>query len=163
MPCASCAKDKKEKKWLYPWSSSSCIFAASSLFCSDAISCKKLFATGWFSGVKSWVALKSVVWIKNPLAFKMGSKSSFQRFSVFLTFNDSMMHHVNWFSNCTLFENHLKCLIWILTFWHFPPIFVLLKLTCLVTLFDHKLHVFAKTRQIEPFLASWINCCPLKM
>ena len=26
-----------------------------------------------------------------------------------------------------------------LTFWHFPPIFVLLKLTCLVTLFDRKL------------------------
>mgnify|MGYP006975815893 CR=1 FL=1 len=29
-----------------------------------------------------------------------------------------------------------------LTFWHFPPIFVLLKLTCLVTLFDRKLQVF---------------------
>ena len=27
-------------------------------------------------------------------------------------------------------------------FWHFPPGFVLLKLTCLVTLFDRKLHVF---------------------
>ena len=26
--------------------------------------------------------------------------------------------------------------------WHFPPIFVLLKLTCLVTLFDCKLQVF---------------------
>ena len=26
-------------------------------------------------------------------------------------------------------------------FWHFPPIFVLLKLTCLVTLFDQKLQV----------------------
>ena len=39
----------------------------------------------------------------------------------------------------TMFENHLKCLIWILAFWHFPSIFVLLKLTCLVTLFDRKL------------------------
>ena len=29
-----------------------------------------------------------------------------------------------------------------MTFWHFPPIFVLLKLTCLVTLFDSKLQVF---------------------
>ena len=29
-----------------------------------------------------------------------------------------------------------------LTIWHFPPIFVLLKLTCLVTLFDRKLQVF---------------------
>ena len=27
-------------------------------------------------------------------------------------------------------------------FWHFPPIFVLLKLTCLVTLFDRKIQVF---------------------
>ena len=27
-------------------------------------------------------------------------------------------------------------------FWYFPPIFVLLKLTCLVTLFDRKLQVF---------------------
>ena len=27
-------------------------------------------------------------------------------------------------------------------FWHFPPIFILLKLTCLVTLFDRKLQVF---------------------
>ena len=36
---------------------------------------------------------------------------------------------------CTLFENYSKCLIWILAFWHFPPFFVLLKLTCLVTLF----------------------------
>ena len=37
----------------------------------------------------------------------------------------------------TLFENYSKCRIW-----HFPPIFVLLKLTCLVTLFDRKLQVF---------------------
>ena len=48
--------------------------------------------------------------------------------------------------HCTLFENHLKCLIRILQSWHFPSIFVQLKLTCLVTLFDRKLQVF-KTRQ----------------
>ena len=36
-----------------------------------------------------------------------------------------------------------KCGIWIFfLFWHFPPIFVLLILTCLVTLFDRKLQVF---------------------
>ena len=35
-----------------------------------------------------------------------------------------------------------KCRIWISEFWHFPPIFVLLKLTCLVTLPDRKLQVF---------------------
>ena len=44
--------------------------------------------------------------------------------------------------NLTLFENYSKCRIWILAFWHFPPIFVQLKLTCLVTLFDRKLQVF---------------------
>ena len=33
----------------------------------------------------------------------------------------------------TLFENQLKCPIWIFEFWHFPSVFVL-KLTCLVTL-----------------------------
>ena len=42
----------------------------------------------------------------------------------------------------TLFENYSKCRIWIFEFWHFPPIFVLLKVTCLVTLFDRKLQIF---------------------
>ena len=41
-----------------------------------------------------------------------------------------------------LFENYSNCRIWILEFWHFPPIFVLLKLICLVALFDCKLQVF---------------------
>ena len=45
-------------------------------------------------------------------------------------------------STHTLFENYSKCRIWIFEFWHFSPIFVLLKLTCLVTLFDRKLQVF---------------------
>ena len=46
------------------------------------------------------------------------------------------------FNACTLFENYSKCRIWISQFWHFPPMFVILKLTCLVTLFDGKLQVF---------------------
>ena len=41
-----------------------------------------------------------------------------------------------------VFKNRLKCHIWVFQFWHFPPIFVLLQLTCLVTLFDRKLEVF---------------------
>ena len=41
-----------------------------------------------------------------------------------------------------LFENYSKCRIWIFQFLQFLPIFVLLKLTCLVTLFDRKLQVF---------------------
>ena len=46
-----------------------------------------------------------------------------------------------------LFEHHLKCLTWIFELWHLSPIFVLLKLTYLVTLFDSKL-------QIDLFLPS---------
>ena len=54
---------------------------------------------------------------------------------------DMIIHCVK---NCifTVFENRPKCLIWNFQFWNFPPIFVLLKLTCLVTLFDRKLQVF---------------------
>ena len=39
---------------------------------------------------------------------------------------------------CPLKMSHLS----IFEFWHFSPIFVLLKMTCLVTLFDRKLQVF---------------------
>ena len=46
------------------------------------------------------------------------------------------------FSDLTLFEIDSKCRILIFQFWYFPPIFVLLKLTCLETLFDRKLQVF---------------------
>ena len=46
---------------------------------------------------------------------------------------------LNW---STLFKNYSKCRNWIFEFWHFPQIFVLLILTCLVTLFDRKLQVF---------------------
>ena len=37
----------------------------------------------------------------------------------------------------------------ILTFWHFPPIFVLLKVTCLVTLFDRKLQIFKNSPKLN--------------
>ena len=40
-----------------------------------------------------------------------------------------------------MFENHPKCRIRIFNFKSFSPIFVLLKLTCLVTLFDRKFQV----------------------
>ena len=46
-------------------------------------------------------------------------------------------------------------------FWHFPAIFVLLKVTYLVTLFDHRIQVF-KNSQNGPFLAFSMNFCPLK-
>ena len=48
-------------------------------------------------------------------------------------------------TRCTLFENHLKCLIWMFQFWHFPPIYV-----SLVALFDFKFQFFQKSQKL-PF------------
>ena len=48
----------------------------------------------------------------------------------------------------TLFENHLKCLLWI---WHFPPIFASLKVTYRVTLFDRNLQVFINSPKLTIF------------
>ena len=45
---------------------------------------------------------------------------------------------------------------------NFPPIFVVLKLTYLVTPFGRNLHFF-KNLQNWPFLGSLMNFCPLKM
>ena len=50
-----------------------------------------------------------------------------------------------------VFENHPKSRIWIFQFWQFLPIFVLLKLTCLVTLFDRKLQVFKNSSKWTNF------------
>ena len=58
------------------------------------------------------------------------------------------------FQHFTLFENHPKCCIWIFEFWHFPPIFVLLKLTCLVTLFDSG---FQKLAKMDHFWHFWLT------
>ena len=44
-----------------------------------------------------------------------------------------------------------KCCIWIFEFWHFLSIFVQLKLTCLVTLFDRKLQVFKNSPKLTIF------------
>ena len=70
---------------------------------------------------------------------------------------------LKYFTYCTVFENYSKCRIWIFLFWQFPQIFVLLKLTCLVTLFERINFRFSKTRQNGSFLAFLINFCPLKM
>ena len=53
----------------------------------------------------------------------------------------------------TVFENNPKCRIWSFEWWHFPPFFVLLKVTCLVTLFDRKLQK----------MVFFMNFCPFKM
>ena len=82
--------------------------------------------------------------------------------SVYCSFQASKRGFKNASAMHKLFENHPKCLIWIFQFGHFPSIFILLKLTCLVTLFDRKLDVF-KNSPNWAFLAFLINFCPLKM
>ena len=44
-----------------------------------------------------------------------------------------------------------KCPIWIFQLWHFPPIFVISKVTCLVTLFDRKIQVFKNSPKLNIF------------
>ena len=56
-------------------------------------------------------------------------------------------------SSCTMFENFSNKS-------HFSTIFALLKMTCLVTLFDSKFQLF-KNFQNEPYLAFLMNFCPL--
>ena len=73
----------------------------------------------------------------------------------------SQFHTLSEFSHCVWKSQ--KCLGWIFQFWHFTPIFVLLKLTYVVTLFDHGFK-FSKTRQIDHFLVfnelfKWDNFC----
>ena len=48
-------------------------------------------------------------------------------------------------------HNHPKCRIWVFQFWHFQSIFVLLKFTCLVTLFDRKLQIFKNSPKWTSF------------
>ena len=55
--------------------------------------------------------------------------------------NISFLSRIN-IQPLTLFQNHPKCLIWVFQFWHFPPLFVKLKLACLVILFGRKHQVF---------------------
>ena len=77
----------------------------------------------------------------------------FGKISIFLpkTFYDQNLIFETWNWKLTsedlftVFEKSPICLIWVFQFWHFPPIFVLLKLNCQVTLFDYKLQVFKKS------------------
>ena len=72
-------------------------------------------------------------------------------FTLLSTFSVKIKHsfqHVVKFELLNYFQTLCKSICLKITqnvafaFWHFPPIFVLLKLTCLVTLFDRKLQVF---------------------
>ena len=57
----------------------------------------------------------------------------------FQEFKESLSLYENKYQNPV---NYSKCRIWSFQFWHLPPIFVLLELTCLVTLFDRKHQIF---------------------
>ena len=87
-------------------------------------------------------------------------------FTVFVNLQKCLLfsygNFVKWdISKDTVFENQSKCHIRDFQFWHFPPIYVLSKLTCLVTLFDHK--QFFKNSPNWQVLVFFINVCPLKM
>ena len=54
--------------------------------------------------------------------------------------------------NCLkIIQNYSKCRILMFEFWHFPPFFVISKVTCLVTLFDRKLHIFKNSPKWTTF------------
>ena len=78
--------------------------------------------------------------------------------------NNSSMQIFMYANRCfTLVENYSKCRIWNFYFRHFPPIFLQLKLTGLVTLFDRKLLVFRNSPKWTIFgFFKWIfvflNC-----
>ena len=79
---------------------------------------------------------------------KIAVSQSFHNFS--LTVRGEKLSKSNLIQH-TLFQNYSKCLIWIFGFWHFPPTFVPLKLTCLVTLFDRKLQFFKNSPNCSIF------------
>ena len=62
------------------------------------------------------------------------------------------------YSQCLKTTQNVAFLI--LHFWHFPPIFVILKMTCLVTLFDRKLQVLKNSPKLTIF-GFLMNFCPL--
>ena len=65
--------------------------------------------------------------------------------------NTENIETFHYFYPCTVFENHPKGCIWIFEFWQFPPIIILLKLTCLVTPFDRKHQVLKKLARMGHF------------
>ena len=64
--------------------------------------------------------------------------------------------HIIFMPKITLFpklshNNQNKCRLWLVDWWYFPPIIVLLKLTCLVTLIDCKFKVFNNSSKLKIF------------
>ena len=91
---------------------------------------------------KPFVTLQNASFF-SPLVKNRRRECNMKTVQMFLYSSHSLIQWLAYiWAKLILFKNYSKCRIWILEFWHFPPIFVLLKLTCLVSLFDSKLQVF---------------------
>ena len=75
--------------------------------------------------------------------------------SIFTLLNKNKLKNQSLFNRNSP-ENYSKCRIWTIELWHFSPIFVLLKVTCLVTLFSEASD-FPKLAKMHNFWAFLIN------
>ena len=126
-------------------------------------------ATFTFWVAKSWLKMPKIVHFDEILKAWSLWSNSVTRHAIFnrpktgekCHNSEIQIQHFWQFLSYRVFENKPKCLIWISEFWHFPPIFVLLKLTCLVTLFDQVFKKLAKLTIFDQFLSKkyWIWIC----
>ena len=89
------------------------------------------------SQIQKWFI--GILWIGPLMRSQFWTQNDMPQPKAHIVWKSPKMSHLN-FSILGFFTNFwLIKTVWIFQFWHFPPIFVLLKLTCLVTLFDRKL------------------------
>ena len=98
---------------------------------------------GKFKLLKSWWSVFSYIYcaLDCGIYFPILSSRRFTSYYNYVTREWHWVHRYEVSISHTVFEKHPKCRIWGFQFWHFPPIFVLSKLTCLVTMFDRKLQI----------------------
>ena len=87
-----------------------------------------------------WSFWRKIVWLATGLP-SMSSKGSMSS-SLTKTSTLFLDYQQVQFSNFSILKIYKNFAVELFNFWHFPPIFVLLKMTYLVTLFDPKLKVF---------------------
>ena len=129
------------QNWPFDFNNSKvCKFAQHSLYCikkvenSDKIILVILNTVNdwsWKRSEHNWTVLQSAT---DAETFEYVHSCNFRAAQLFFEFElrsfCKVVHNV---------RKYPKCLSLIFQFWHFPSIFVLLKVTCLVTLFDYKL------------------------